>query len=72
MLVDINFIIGCIICAIFFALSYVCFNKIIENTDKWIRKKCNEDSYEKVNFGMATICIVIIIVYGLSLIFKYV
>ena len=42
MLVDINFIIECIICAIFFALAYVCFDKLIGNADKWIRKKCDE------------------------------
>lgn len=59
---DINFIIGCIICAIFFALSYVCFNKIVENADKWIRKKCDEELYEKVSIGMAVICILIVII----------
>lgn len=69
---DINFIIGCIICAIFFALAYVCFDKLIGNADKWIRKKCDEDLYEKVSFGMGVVCILIIIIYGLSLVFKYV
>ena len=72
MLVDINFIIECIICAIFFALAYVCFDKLIGNADKWIRKKCDEDLYEKVSLGMAVVCILIIIIYGLSLVFKYV
>ena len=69
---DINLIIATIIGMVSFGISYAAFNKIFDNADAWIRKKCNEDSYEKVNFGMATICIVIIIVYGLSLIFKYV
>ena len=69
---DINFIIGCIISAIFFALAYVCFDKLVGNVDKWIRKKCDEDLYEKVNLGMAVVCILIIIIYGLSLVFKYV
>ena len=69
MLVDINFIIKCIICAIFFALAYVCFDKLIDNADKWIRKKCDEDLYEKVSLGIAVVCILIIIIYGL---FKYV
>lgn len=69
---DINFIIGCIICAIFFALAYVCFDKLIGNADKWMRKKCDKDLYEKVSLGMAVVCILIIIIYGLSLVFKYV
>lgn len=69
---DINFIIECIICVIFFALAYVCFDKLIGNADKWIRKKCDEDLYEKVNLGIAVVCILIIIIYGLSLVFKYV
>ena len=72
MLVDINFIIECIICAIFFALAYVCFDKLIGNADKWIRKKCDEDLYEKVSLGMTVVCILIIIIYGLPLVFKYV
>ena len=69
---DINFIIECIICAIFFALAYVCFDKLIGNADVYIRKKCDEELYEKVSLGMAVICILIVIIYGLSLIFKYV
>ena len=69
---DINFIIECIICAIFFALAYVCFDKLIGNADKWIRKKCDEDLYEKVSLGMEVVCILIIIIYGLSLVFKYI
>ena len=72
MLVDINLIIECIICAIFFALAYVCFDKLIGNADKWIRKKYDEDLYEKVSLGIAVVCILIIIIYGLSLVFKYV
>lgn len=69
---DINFIIECIICAIFFALAYVCFDKLIGNADAYIRKKCDEELYEKVSLGMAVICILIVIIYGLSLVFKYV
>lgn len=72
MLVAINFIIGCIIYAIFFALAYVCFDKLIDNADAYIRKKCDEELYEKVSLGMAVICILIVIIYGLSLVFKYV
>lgn len=72
MLVDINFIIECIICAIFFALVYAYFDKLIGNADKWIRKKCDEDLYEKVSLGIAVVYILIIIIYGLSLVFKYV
>lgn len=69
---DINFIIGCVICAVFFALSYVCFNKLIGNADAYIQKKCDEELYEKVSLGMAVICILIVIIYGMSLVFEYV
>lgn len=53
-------------------LAYVCFDKLIGNADAYIRKKCDEELYEKVSLGMAVICILIVIIYGLSLVFKYV
>lgn len=69
MLVDINFIISTLIGVVIFSISYVAFGKIFDNADAWIKKRVDENIYGKVNFAVALILFLIIIIYGVALIF---
>ena len=72
MLVDINLIIATIIGVVAFGISYVAFDKILDNADAWIKKRVNENVYGKVNFAVVPIFFLIVIIYGVALIFKYI
>lgn len=69
MLVDINFIVATIIGVVIFSMSYVAFGKIFDNADAWIKKRVDENLYGKVNFAVTMIVLLIIIIYGIALIF---
>ena len=69
MLVDINFIVATIIGMVIFSISYVAFGKIFDNADAWIKKRVDENLYGKVNFAVTMIVLLIIIIYGIVLIF---
>lgn len=69
MLVDINFIVATIIGVVIFSISYVAFGKIFDNADAWIKKRVDENLYGKVNFAVTMIVLLIIIIYGIALIF---
>ena len=66
---DINFIIATIIGVVIFSISYVAFGKIFDNADAWIKKRVDENLYGKVNFAVTMIVLLIIIIYGIALIF---
>lgn len=67
---DINLIIATIIGMVSFGISYVAFDKIFDNADAWIKKRVDENVYGKVNFAVMLILFLIIIIYGVALIFK--
>lgn len=69
MLVDINLIIATIIGMAAFGISYAAFDKIFDNADAWIKKRVKENVYEKANFAVMMILFLIIIIYGIALIF---
>ena len=69
---DINFIISTLIGVATFCISYVAFGKIFDNADAWIKKRVDENVYGKVNFAVVLILFLIIIIYGVALIFKYI
>lgn len=69
MLVDINFIVATIIGVVTFSICYVAFGKIFDNADAWIKKRVDENLYGKVNFAVTMIVLLIIIIYGIALIF---
>lgn len=66
---DINFIVATIIGVVIFSISYVAFGKIFDNADAWIKKRVDENLYGKVNFAVTMIVLLIIIIYGIALIF---